>query len=313
MIEPVVTTEGQQALEHILNIWPPITREERKKKIFDALTLIMKVQGKKEAGKALVIEAAKLVLPKSFEPVLHGVEDAAKFKRLTLDPMNDIDAYNALPRQVKWWDTPASKPAKRPEEMKVMAFCASPRKGGNTDVLIDEALRGAKDAGAVGEKIRLQSLKLKLCLGCWKCKEPDFNGFCIQKDDMSDIYQKIVDSDAIIIGFPIYLGRECALLSVFLERWNGFIGFKHSSRLGPGRRALVIGTWGYPYDDTYDQVMANVIAILYQIGVETVEAVSACGFDGMLRGLDDKGKAVILRYPKELKKAYQAGKSLVTG
>ena len=76
---------------------------------------------------------------------------------------------------------------------------------------------------------------------------------------------------------------------------------------------MVIGTWAYPYLDTYDYVIEDIILLLNVSKVETVEAISACGFEGMLHGLDDKGKGLILRFPKELEKAYQAGKSLVAG
>ena len=76
---------------------------------------------------------------------------------------------------------------------------------------------------------------------------------------------------------------------------------------------MVIGTWAYPDVDTYDHVIAEITMRLWVSGVETVEAISACGFGGMLRGLDDKRKGLILRFPREMEKAYQAGKSLVTG
>ena len=49
------------------------------------------------------------------------------------------------------------------------------------------------------------------------------------------------------------------------------------------------------------------------IGIETVEVIAASGLMGALSGFDEKGKAIILRFPEELKKAYQAGKALVTG
>lgn len=313
MIEPVLTKEGQETLDTIISIRPSIMREGWKKKISRIISFLMNEQGGQEAGRGLVIEAAKIVTPKIFDPFFHMMEDRDKFRRLTIDAYVDMEAYDAVPKLVKRWKSTARKPAKRPEEMKVIAFCASPRKGGNTDVLIDEALRGVKDAGAKGEKIRLQSLKLGFCLGCRKCKEPGFERICAVKDDMSDIYQKIMDSDAIIIGFPVYTGRECAQLSTFFDRWDCFERFEHSSILKPGRRAMVIGTWGYAYDDTYDEVMETVMMVLNLHKIETVEALSACGFAGMLHGFDDKKKAIISRYPKELEKAYQAGKSLVFG
>jgi multimeric flavodoxin WrbA len=129
---------------------------------------------------------------------------------------------------------------------------------------------------------------------------------------MTQIYQKTIDSDAIIIGFPIYTGRECAQLSTFMDRWDCFKRFKFGAMLRPGKVALVIGTWGYAYDDTYDHIIENIMVILKLHKVETVEALSACGFEGILHGLDEQSRGVIAKFPKELKKAYDAGMSLVS-
>jgi len=308
MTEPVLTKEGQEALDNFLNRRALITREERKRKIFRMLSLLMKEQDCKEAGRELVIEAMRMVESKGMEPFFHMIEDPAKFKKLSIGPYQDMEAYYAQPIQVKRWERLAIEPTKRPDEMQVLALCASPRKGGNTDVLIDEALRGATDAGAKVEKITLQKLKLSPCSVCQKCKQPGFEGFCAQKD-VSDIFQKILNSDAIIIGFPIYAGRECAQLATFCDHWYCLEG----TQFKLGGRALVIGVWGYAYVDTYDFIMTSIIDMLNSFGIIPVEAISACGFEGMLHGLDNNRKAMILRFPKELEKAYQAGKSLVTG
>jgi len=177
--------------------------------------------------------------------------------------------------------------------------------------LIDEALRGAKDAGAASiEKIILQKIKLNFCIGCCKCQEPGWAGFCSQKDDVNGVFQKMADSDAIIIGFPVYIGRESSQLCTFFDRCYCLSGGK----LGAGKRGMIIGTYGSPFVDSfYDSVIEKVMYLFVSFGIEPVEALSACGFLGVLGGLDDKGKAMILRFPKELEKAYQAGKSLVTG
>ena len=151
------------------------------------------------------------------------------------------------------------------------------------------------------------------CIGCRRCKESDFKDMCIIKDDMEEIYQKIISADAIIIGFPIYTGRECAQLSTFLDRWDAFERFRLKSSLEPGRLALVIGTWGYTALNTYDHVIENVISNLNLHHIETVEAISACSFEGMLHGLDENRKGIIAKYPDKLKDAYDAGISLVKG
>jgi len=310
MVDPQLTQEGQEALAGILATRAAMVQEGMRKRLFRILSLLMNEQGAEEAGKDLVIEAAKLALPRQYDSLIHSVEDPAKFKRLRIDPRVNVEAYFALPVEVRRWNRLVGKPAKRPEEMKVLAFCASPRKGGNTNCLIDEALRGAGDVGARVEKIMLGQIKLGFCRDCNKCLETEIEGFCVLKDDMSRyVYQKMVESDAIIIGFPIYLGRECAQLAAFFDRWHPLV----RSQFLSGKRGLAIGTWGYPYADTYDQVMERIIGIMSHFGIEPVEAISACGFQGVLRGFDDRGEPLVTRFPGELEKAYQAGKSLVAG
>lgn len=311
MTEPLLTKEAQEILDNVLIRILSFKRETTKEKYLRILSLLMQEQGVKEAGRELVILAIRMVEGKRFDThVFHRLEDPARYKRLVIDPRTDLDAYFARSFLVKRWDIPSSKTTKSPEEMKVIAFNGSPRKGGNADVLIDEALRGAEDAGASVEKIMLQKIKLNFCISCFKCYNPGWAGFCSQKDDVNDCFQKIADSDAVIIGFPVYMGRESAQLCTFFDRCFCL----SRGKLGVGKRGMVIGTYGSPFVDSfYDSVIENVMYKLVSFGIEPVEALSACGFFGVLGGLDDKGKAMILRFPQELEKAYQAGKSLVTG
>ena len=313
MTEPRLTEEGRLILDKVLHIWPGIMQKGRREKILYILSLIMNSRGVTEAGTELVIEAVRVVVPKSYDPLFHMMEDMEKFKRLALDPFDDMEAYNALPIQVRRWERASvAKPSKSPEQMKVLTFCASPRKNGNTDLLIEEALKGAQSKGAKTEKVMLQKIKMGFCISCRRCKDLDYEGMCTVKDDMAEIYQKIIDADAIIIGFPIYTGRECAQLSTFFDRWDCFERFKFTSKLEPGKRGMVIGTWGYPYIDSYDHVIENVMVVLKLHKIETVEAISACGFEGILHGLDEKKRGTIAKFPQELKKAYEAGIGLVT-
>ena len=76
---------------------------------------------------------------------------------------------------------------------------------------------------------------------------------------------------------------------------------------------MVIAGWGGPNLDSYDHIIEHVMFILAIHQIETVEAISACRLVGKLRGLDENRKAILLRYPDELKKVYEAGKALITG
>jgi multimeric flavodoxin WrbA len=310
MIEPVFTKEGQETLKVFLSPRPAFIQEKRRQLLLRSISLFMHERGVTEADRELVIEAAKLVLHTGETAPFHRLDtEPTRYKTLTCDNWCDLDAYYAQPQGVTRWDILGAKDVERPANPKVLAICASPRAGGNTDVLIDEAIRGAADAGAEVEKIRLQKMNIRFCSHCAKCYEPGYTDFCSLKDDLSGgIYQKIVDADTIIIGFPIYEGRECSQLTTFFDRWYGFGRFMK----GKPRVGMVISCWGSPWPDSYAHAVEHLIHFLHIFGITTVEALVASGLEGVLHGLDDKKKAIIRKYPDEVAKAYLAGKSLVT-
>ena len=312
MKEIALTPGGQKALEFVLARWAPLMRERRRARITRIISLLMKERGVNEADQPLVLEATRMIVNKGFEPFLHMLEDPAGYARKRRSHYNDLEGYYARPVIVTRWPSTSTTPAKPPYEMKVLAVCASPRRHGNTDVLVDEALKACKDAGASVEKLFLQSLKIKCCVAFRKCKELGWEDLCTIKDDMTAIYPRIEAADAVIVGYPIYTGREAAQMSIFFDRLDCLRGY-HGQRLKPGRRGMVIVTWGYPYTDTYDHSVEQMITWLNLHRIEPVEAITACGFSGLLHGWDENHKALILRHPDELKKAYQSAWRMITG
>jgi len=103
--------------------------------------------------------------------------------------------------------------------MKILGVLGSPRIGGNSDILLDRALGGAKEAGAEVEKIVLCRKKISGCLDCTKCNEA---GVCAIKDDMQDLYPKILEADAIIHSVPVYFWAMTAQMKAYLDRWCAF-------------------------------------------------------------------------------------------
>ena len=99
---------------------------------------------------------------------------------------------------------------------KVLILSGSPRKGGNSDVLCDEFMRGATDAGHEVEKIRVVEKKISPCTGCYYCK--DHGGKCAFNDDMADILQKIIDCDVLVLSSPVYFYSICAQLKAVIDR-----------------------------------------------------------------------------------------------
>lgn len=85
--------------------------------------------------------------------------------------------------------------------MKILGLSFSPRKDGNTVILLNQALDGARQEGAETELYSIAGKDIKSCDGCWGCRK---KGECHIKDDMQEIYEKLLEADGIIFGSPVY-------------------------------------------------------------------------------------------------------------
>jgi multimeric flavodoxin WrbA len=103
--------------------------------------------------------------------------------------------------------------------MKVIAFNGSPRKNWNTQILLNEALKGSASMNAEIELINLYDLNFKGCKSCFACKRKGvIVEQCVIKDDLFPVFEKIHKSDAIILGSPIYFGCVTGETRSFMER-----------------------------------------------------------------------------------------------
>jgi NAD(P)H-dependent FMN reductase len=102
---------------------------------------------------------------------------------------------------------------------KLLALVGSPRKGGNTDRLVDEAVAAFREKGGETEKVSLSSLQIKPCQGCRACAhEEGLDSVCVQKDDMTTLYRKMFDADALLWATPIYMWSPTSQMKTFLDR-----------------------------------------------------------------------------------------------
>ena len=99
---------------------------------------------------------------------------------------------------------------------KVLILSGSPRKGGNSDILCDEFMKGAVESGNEVEKIRISEKKISPCTGCYYCAKND--GACIYKDDMAEILQKMIDADVLVMASPVYFYSIDAQLKAVIDR-----------------------------------------------------------------------------------------------
>jgi len=98
---------------------------------------------------------------------------------------------------------------------KVLVLSASPRKGGNSDLLCDQFLLGAKEAGKQTEKIFLRDKEIGYCTGCESCY---ISHKCVQKDDMAEILEKMIAADVIVMATPVYFYTMDAQIKTLIDR-----------------------------------------------------------------------------------------------
>ncbi len=99
--------------------------------------------------------------------------------------------------------------------VKVLGVIGSPRLGGNTEIMVREALAAAAEQGAEIEFIHLAEKSISPCEGCFTCEE---TSKCKIEDDMQEIYTKLEEADAIILGTPVYFANVTAQAKAFMDR-----------------------------------------------------------------------------------------------
>ena len=98
----------------------------------------------------------------------------------------------------------------------VLILSASPRKGGNSDLLCDQFMKGARESGNQVEKICIQDKNIQFCLGCMACQNN--GGECVQDDDMDEILEKMIQADVLVMATPVYFYNMDAQLKVVIDR-----------------------------------------------------------------------------------------------
>lgn len=100
---------------------------------------------------------------------------------------------------------------------KVLVLLGSPRKKGNSAILADQIIKGAKSGKAKVETIYLHGKKIAPCNACMGCQKKNSRGCCI-KDDMQEIYPKLIEADAWVIASPVYWFTVSSQTKIFMDR-----------------------------------------------------------------------------------------------
>jgi len=104
--------------------------------------------------------------------------------------------------------------------MKVVGIACSPRKGGNTEILMREALKAVEEEGGTTELCLISEMNIQPCDACGACWE---SGVCKIKDDMQQVYDAMLSADGIIFGTPVYFVNVSAQAKAVIDRTYAFL------------------------------------------------------------------------------------------
>jgi multimeric flavodoxin WrbA len=190
--------------------------------------------------------------------------------------------------------------------MKVLGIFGSPRRGGNTEALLKEYLRGCRDAQAEAEEVYLRDLKITPCLEIYACRK---DGKCPIRDDMQNLYGKISETDILVLASPIFFYTVSAQAKAFIDRCQAFWSQKYllkrpiAAEKG-SRRGVFISVGGSHGEKVFDGAL---ITMKYFF-----DAVDMVFYKSLVyRGIDGKGE--ILRHPTAMAEAYGLGKEMASG
>jgi len=187
--------------------------------------------------------------------------------------------------------------------MKVLGIMGSPRRQSNTEILLDKALEGAREAGAEVEKVLVSKLKISPCLEIYACLK---DGNCAIKDDMQLLYEKLLEADHIIFASPIFFYGITSQAKAIVDRCQALWVRKHVLSMGKEdkrvRKGVFISVGATRGKKLFDGAVLTVKYFFDAIGVKY-------SGDLLVRGIDNKGQ--IREHPTVLEDAFHLGQELV--
>ena len=185
--------------------------------------------------------------------------------------------------------------------MKILGIMGSPRIKGNSDILLDEALKGAQSQQVEIERIVVDKLKIAPCREYYVCLK---DGNCAIKDDMDAIYPKLLEADGIIVASPIFFYSVSAQLKMLIDRCQALWARKYILKQnisGSGRKGAFIAVGATRGAKLFEGSVLTVKYFFEAINVEYSDEL-------LLKGVDKRGE--IKENPDALSGAYELGKKL---
>lgn len=191
--------------------------------------------------------------------------------------------------------------------MKVLGLFGSPRRDGNTDLLMQELLKGAVSTGAEAEKIYITELEIAPCGEHMTCQK---TGECIIQDDMQGLYARLLSADVVVLAAPIFFYNLPGQTKALIDRCQVLWARKHILKRTPPthtgngatRQGFFITVGGTKGTSLFDGAVLTVKYFFDTIGV-------AYAGELAFRNIDHKG--AIRKHPTALAEAFAKGRELV--
>lgn len=182
-----------------------------------------------------------------------------------------------------------------------VGFLGSPRKGGNTDLLLSAALRGAGEEGAETVKVVLNELDIRGCQECGRCME---TGRCAIKDDMQALYDLLERLDIILMASPIFFSGLSSQTKMFIDRCQCIWvrKFRLNRGMGGGRRLGAFLSVGGRGKSNFRNAISVIKTFFFNIDVEYAAELTYPGIDA---------QGSIRDHPTALEEAASLGRDLV--
>ena len=182
--------------------------------------------------------------------------------------------------------------------MKLLGFIGSQRVGGNTEILVEEMLKGASDAGAETKSFNLDKMAITPCKACQHCKES--GGECATDDDMQEIYKELKEADAFILGSPVYMWQMSSQAKLFTDRLYALYLTDFEEKYGKKDMALVFSQ-GNPDESLFSDYYNSTRNMFEFLGYNVA---------GMLASYGNQAPGDVKNKADVLEKAREIGKKL---
>ena len=187
--------------------------------------------------------------------------------------------------------------------MEIIAFAASPRKDGNTEILLDEVIAGLQQGGVRVKKLRTHELEISPCMGCGKC---DTLGRCVIEDFFQELYDLLIECDGMVFSSPLYFMNVPSRGKALIDRCQAFWTAQERLKIdlfgGRRRLGLLIScsgkSYGYGKIPVFRGIEDTMTSVFKTLGMEMMESL-------LFTRIDFKG--AIVSIPSALETARNTG------